>query len=101
MGVYPAYTVQSGDHVRARLGFLLPNGGGCGEGNVIFQILAKVGDQTSQLGEWEKACTGALSPVDVDLSSLAGKSVQIIFVVRANGAAQDDWAIWNSPRIQH
>jgi hypothetical protein len=40
-------------------------------------------------------------PVDVSLSALKGKEVQFAFTVRADGDATDDWAIWNSPRIEH
>ena len=41
-----------------------------------------------------------ISPSDIDLSSLKGKNIQIILIVKAAGPALDDWAIWNSPRIE-
>jgi len=40
-------------------------------------------------------------PVEVDLSDLKGKTLQFILVVKADGSSSDDWAIWNSPRIEH
>jgi hypothetical protein len=38
--------------------------------------------------------------IDVDLANLAGKTVQFLLTVRANGTWVDDWAIWNSPRVE-
>jgi hypothetical protein len=101
-GVFSAYKVQSGDHLKARLGFMIPAGDSCGAGNVKFQVYYKEGDGTlNLLGEWTKKCTGSLLPIDVNLSSLKGKEVRFAFSVRANGDFEDDWAIWNSPRIVH
>ncbi len=101
-GVFPAYLVQSGDHFRANLGFLIPPGEtNCGAGKVKFQLAYKDGEAIKVIKEWGKSCDGKLPPVDYDLSSLAGKNVQFILVVRADGSATGDWAIWNSARIQH
>jgi len=101
-GLFPAYLVQSGDKFRANLGFLLPSGSeACGTGKVVFQLIYKDGEVLKLLKEWAKTCDGSLPPVEYDLSSLAGKSVQFILMVRADGASSDDWAIWNSVRIQH
>jgi len=101
-GVYPAYPVQSGDRFRANLGFLIPSGlESCGAGEVIFQLAYKDGEAIRVLEEWEKSCDGRLPPVEYNLSSLAGRSVQFVLVVRADGASADDWAVWNSVRIQH
>jgi len=101
-GVFPAYKVQSGDHLKARIGFMIPSGNSCGSGNVKFQVYYKEGDgNLNLLGEWTKKCTGSLLPIDLNLSSLKGKEVRFAFSVRANGDYADDWAIWNSPRIVH
>jgi hypothetical protein len=102
-GLFPAYTVQNGDHLKARLGFMLPSGeSDCGSGKVKFQITYKEeGGSLKLLKEWTKSCNGSLLPIDIDLSDLKGKSVQFAFVVVAEGAFTDDWAIWNSPRIEH
>lgn len=99
-GLFPAYTVQPGDRLRARLGFMLPEGT-CHSGEVIFEIYYREGDAVHGVGSWEKSCDRRLLPIDVDLSDLGGKSVQFILQVRADGSFQDDWAIWNSPRIEH
>jgi Ig-like domain from next to BRCA1 gene len=99
-GTYPTYTVQSGDHFKARLGFILPSGS-CGQGKVIFRLAYKTGDQQQTLQQWGKSCDGKFIVADVDLSSLKGQTVRFVLEVMANGAAKDNWAIWNSARIEH
>jgi len=99
-GLFPAYTVQQGDFLKAKLGFML-TGSGCHTGKVKFQIVYKEGGAPNLLQEWIKSCTGSFIDVNIDLSGLRGKSVQFGFVVVAEGPATDDWAIWNSPRIEH
>jgi hypothetical protein len=101
-GLFPTYKVQNGDHFKARLGFMIPSGDNCGPGKAIYQLYYKEGDgELKLLKEWIKSCNGNLQPVDVDLSSLKGKDVRFAFTVRADGDWNGDWAIWNSPRIEH
>lgn len=100
-GVFPAYKVQSGDHFRAKLGFIMNSGDVCGTGKVRYQFTARAdGGDAKLLGEWIDTCDGDFVDVDIDLSSLSGKSVLFGFIVKAEGSFQDDWAIWNSPRIE-
>ncbi len=99
-GTYPAYTVQNGDHFRARVGFML-TGGSCGSGKVKFRLNVVVDGNLTTLQTWDKTCSGDLLAVDVNLSSLRGKTVQFMLAVLANGSETDDWAIWSSPRIEH
>jgi hypothetical protein len=54
----------------------------------------------SSLGEWTETCDSVLREIDVNVSSLAGKNIQFILAVLANGAATDDSAIWVSPRVE-
>jgi hypothetical protein len=102
LGIFPAYAVQRGDVFKARLGFLIPDGAsGCGGGKVKFQLLYQEGSGGfNLLKEWGKSCDEKFVPVEVDLSGLRGKTVKFILAVLADGAATDDWAIWNSPRIE-
>jgi hypothetical protein len=101
-GLYPAFTVQNGDHLKGKLGFLMnPDDNKCGDGDVLFQISYYDGTTIHGVKEWSKTCTGKYIDVDIDLSGLKGQSVRFILTVRANGAATDDWAIWNSLRIEH
>jgi len=100
VGIYPPHLVQDGDHLKARLGFIANSDGTCGDGRVVFQIAYKEGDAVYSLGEWHKSCEGSLMPVNLNLSGLKGKSIQILFLVKADGGFEDDWAIWNSARIE-
>ncbi|NOH11811.1 MAG: hypothetical protein HND51_09210 [Chloroflexi bacterium] len=98
-GEFSAYTVQNGDRFRAEIGFLAP-GGSCGAGDVVFQFNYKEGGSLSSLDSWTKSCDGTLTTIDIDLSSLAGKSLNFVFAVLANGPSAQDWAVWVNPRIE-
>lgn len=52
-----------------------------------------------RLAAVEKAYTGSLETIRVDLSELAGKYVSIELRVDAGRSADDDWAVWVEPRI--
>jgi len=99
-GTYPAYLVQSGDHLKGKLGFVLNPGDTCGNGRAKFQIYAKSGAETKLLREWGKTCDGRFVDVDLNLSDFKGKSVQFILRLNAEGSFEDDWAVWNSLRIE-
>ena len=98
-GLYPAYTVVSGEHFKAKIGFLALSDGTCGAGNVKFQLNYKESGVLKPLGEWTDTCDGVLKDIDVDLSSIAGKNVQFALAVLANGPATQDMAVWVSPRV--
>jgi hypothetical protein len=98
-GTYPSYTVASGERFRAKVGFLAASDGTCGTGNVKFQLNYKEAGITKPLGEWTDTCDGILKDIDVDLSSMAGKTVQFVLGVLANGTASQDWAVWVNPRV--
>jgi len=92
--------VVSGEHFKARIGFLaLPNGT-CGVGNVIFQLNYKEGGTLTPLASWSKSCDGSLTNLDVDLSSIAGETVRFALAVLANGPSSQDWAVWINPRVE-
>ena len=95
-GLYPSYTIVSGEHFKARIGFL----GSCGGGNVKFQLNYKEAGVIKPLGEWTDTCDTALKELDVDLTSIAGKTVQLALAVLANGPFDQDKAVWISPRVE-
>jgi len=99
-GLFSNYTAQSGDHFKARLGFLAKADGTCGTGDVNFQFNYKESGTLHPLGSFHKTCDGNLTTVDIDLSSLAGHTVQFALVVLANGSSAQDWAVWVNPRIE-
>jgi hypothetical protein len=101
-GFYPPYTVGAGAHFRARIGFIARADDICGDRTVKFQLNYREGtDVQRPLGEWVEACEGFLSTLDVDLSSLAGRNVQFVLAVLANGSSGQDWAVWVNPRIEY
>jgi len=99
-GRFPAYTVVAGEHFTAKIGFLAKADGTCGAGNAKFQLNYKEsGGSVTPLGSWTETCDGTLKSVDVDLTPLAGKNVEFILAILANGTSTQDWAIWIRPQI--
>ena len=98
-GRYPAYTVRTGEHFKARIGFLANSDGSCGTGNVKFQLNYREAGILKSLGEWTETCNSSLTSVDVDLNALVGKNVEFVLAVLANGPATQDYAVWVSPQI--
>lgn len=95
-GVYPTYTVKTGDHFRAILGMK----DGCEVGKVRFIFSGKSGDTEVVRGEWIETCDGKVTLVDIDLTALAGQSIQFILIVKTEGSPNQDYAYWVSPRIE-
>jgi len=95
-GKFPAFQVKSGDRFRAVIGCLF-NGLAC---NVRFQLNYRAdGGALQTLGQWDQTYDGNIQSLDVDLSSLAGKSVEFVLALLANGPSFQDWAFWLAPRI--
>ena len=95
-GTFPTYTVQQGDHFMTVIG--------CQYGhtncNVSMQLSYSIGGGAAViLASWDEKYDSKVYKADVDLSSLAGKNVNLILTVLANGDASDDYAIWLRPRI--
>lgn len=100
MGVFDEYAVQKGDHFKARLGFMQV-GDTCSGGDVYFQLAYKDKNEYHLIKEWNQTCDGSQTPVDVNLSEFKGETMRFALLVTANGNATNDWAIWNSARIEH
>lgn len=94
-GIFPSYAVNDNDHFKALLGFRSD----CGSGRVKFQLNYREDGTETPYKEWRKSCDGSLLVVDVDLSTLKGKTVQFILLVDADGAFNDDKAVWVDPII--
>ena len=95
-GVYPAYTVKSGDHFRTVLG--LKDGCEVGRVRYIFSYLS--GNSEVVLGEWVEKCDEKVTLVDIDLSAQQGQSLQFVLTVKTEGSPSQDYAHWASPRIE-
>lgn len=98
-GRYPPYTVQSQDRFVVKVGFLARADGSCGVGNVIYQLAYREGGALHPISSWTETCNGHLVAASIDLSSLAGRTVEFVLVVLANGSSAQDWAVWIAPRI--
>ncbi|RPI22388.1 MAG: hypothetical protein EHM70_23860 [Chloroflexota bacterium] len=94
-GLYSSYVIQNGDHFKASVGFQA----NCGNGKVKFQLNYIENGTAISLREWNKSCDNNLLVIDVDLSSLNGKTVSFMLAVVADGAMDDDRAVWVDPRI--
>jgi hypothetical protein len=91
------FTVQSGDRVRTVVG-CLANQVNC---NLNFEIGYKTqGGAYGTLGVWGQAYDGSLDKIDLDLTGLAGQSVQLVFTVRSNtGTSFENYGFWLNPRL--
>ncbi len=98
-GRYPAYKVKAGDHFRAWVGCLQDNQG-C---NVIFELKYRQGNGNVQtLGKWTEVYDGSITEIDLDLSALAGETVEFILSVTANNFKPEKAnAFWFVPRIEN
>jgi hypothetical protein len=94
-GTYSSYTVVTSEHFKAKIGFLSP----CPGGNVKFQLNYKEAGVLKPLSEWTDTCDGTLKDVDFNLSIIAGKTVQLALSVLANGASDQDKAVWIAPQV--
>jgi len=95
-GTYPGYQIRTGDYFQAQIGCAV-NSSGC---DVIFQINYQLlGGGVGSLGSWQELFDGRLTPLDIDLSFLAGQTVYLILEVYNNGNPENANAVWLDPRI--
>ncbi len=97
-GIYPDYQVQPGDHLQASASCE----NGAAACSALFQI-SYVDSSGAKNDLWTigEFYDGIYSNVDLDLTSLAGKSVKFVLSVSALGSPVDDRALWVAPRIVH
>jgi hypothetical protein len=95
-GTYPEIEIKSGDRFLADVGCLKDHK----KCEVIFQLKYTIGDGDEvNFGKWSETYDGEITRIDMDLSSLAGKKVRFILIVKANGRPDDDAAFWLVPKI--
>jgi uncharacterized repeat protein (TIGR01451 family) len=96
-GIYPAFTVQNGDHLQSYVGCQY---GGPATCNVIFRLAYQIGaNPVVNLGTATEVQDGLVFRMDSDLSALAGQNVKFILRLEAFGSATGDRAVWSQPRI--
>lgn len=96
-GQTPQITILNGQHFVAETGCMAgyPN---C---DVTFQLEYLLPNGSSgQLGRWRERSNSQTTPVDVDLSSLAGNTISLVLTVLNRGNAAQANAFWLQPRIQ-
>ncbi len=98
MGIYPVYKVKTGDHFMAEIG-CLANSSGCDVNMSLgYQIPGK---PVKHLGTWRERFEGLHTRIDIDLTPLAGQSVQFILNVSNIGQVSKANAFWLAPSIRN
>lgn len=95
-GIFPELSVTEGVVFRAIIGCY--DDYDC---DVKFKLNYKIDSGSEKtLATWHEVQDDQFNRVEVDLSSLAGETVQFILLVEANGAPDNDRAFWFAPRIE-
>lgn len=95
-GKFPAFKVKDGDRFTALTG-CLDNSNDC-DVTFILNYIAD-GGSVQTLKSWTEKSDGDWTRINVDLSSLKDKAVQLILVVDNNNNSKDDRAFWLAPVI--
>ena len=96
IGRFPIFGIKTGDHFKSVIGCLY-NYPDC---SVTFFLYYSVAGGTDQLlGSWDHKYGDALKGIDIDLSSLNGKDIQLVLLVKnANSSSKGDAAFWLDPQ---
>jgi hypothetical protein len=97
-GRFPSFTVKDGDRFTSLIGCMYDTP----KCDVTFELLYKVIDsgENGKLGDWQELNEGNWTKLDVDLSFLKDKKVEITLKVKNNGSNQDDRVFWLAPIIK-
>lgn len=95
-GVFPAFTVQSGDEFRATIG--------CAQGasDCYARFTLQYLDSNNALytlWSFDERYDGLIYSARVPLNAIAGKTVRFVLKIRAAGSASGDQAFWVNPVI--
>ena len=94
-GTYPVIHVSGNLYFKAIIGCY-----GESACDVKFKLNYSIdGGPEQTLATWHEVQDGIYNRVSVDLASLAGKNVQFILLVEANGSSANDEALWFAPRL--
>ena len=96
-GLYPAQMIRTGDRFQATIGCQY----GATSCYVTYRIDVRTSAGTRTLWTFKERYEGKMYNVNLDLSSLAGKSAEFFLLVLASGSPTGDRALWVAPRIVH
>jgi hypothetical protein len=88
--------IASGAHFRSVVGCF--SGAANCDVKFTLQYSADHG-AVKNLGDWDEKMDGQMTHLDVDLSSLSGRAVELILTVTANSASDGQQAYWLDPQI--
>lgn len=95
-GLFPAFKVKEGDHFRAAIG-CLDESQGC---KVTFQLSYRTpSGRVKNLGSWREKFDEKIQKIDVDLSGLDGKEIELILTVTGIANSKNNFAFWLRPSI--
>jgi hypothetical protein len=96
-GIYPPYIVQAGDHFVADVGCLATYE----ECRVNFSVGYLEGGSAAErsLLSFEERYDEKLTRIDIDLSALAGREIQLVLTARNLGRADQAQPIWLVPAV--
>ena len=96
-GRYGGIRIQNGYRFKAGV-MCADNAKGC---DVIFRLAYREGGgQMVELGSWREVYDGQYTTVNVDLSFLSGKTIELYLIVDANGGTKNNIALWWLPHIE-
>ncbi len=96
-GIYPAYTVKSGDRFRATVGCE----GGATSCYVVYRLDYSISGSSTVQTFWAfvEKLEGLNYNADISLSTLAGQNVKFILTILSTGSPAGDRALWIAPMI--
>lgn len=98
-GIYPAYTVQTGDHFISWIGCVDDSDDCRVKVALTYQI--KGTDTKGTLGEWTEEYDGDITKIDIDLASLVGEDVIFILDVSSISTSNTNQMFWFVPSIRN
>jgi hypothetical protein len=97
-GTFPLFSVQPGDHFKTTLG-CAQDQTECSTSVQLSYLTVDDELKPKLLGSWTESYDGQVNAVDLDLASLAGKTISFVLTVRSNMGAGQDVALWVNPVI--
>ncbi len=96
-GTYPPLKIEPGYRFMADIGCL----SGRPYCDVLFRLNYLLEDKKAyNLGEWHEKADQEITRVDVDLTPLAGQTVQLQLIVLTNGPYSQDGVFWLQPQVR-